>query len=580
MTKSNTPKPGPKTPKTPNLRNSNVGTPKMALNKSINKTPKLPNTPSGDNKKAQQTPKSVKQNLNTPKNQKTPKNTNTPAKTPVTKNKTPKTETPAQSPGQQLKKKTPASQKVAKTQNGVKATPKNQTPAKTPTSKLNGKGKNSVKNLTKQTPKGTAGNKKSPVSSKKAVIKTEESDEDDDDEEDDDFDMEEMENDDDSLEDDDDDDDDDDAVGDNIRNTILDKYLKMAAEDDDEEEDDDEDDDEEEDDEDIKDIELLKGGQKRKTEANQKAKAAEPKAKVAKDTKLTAIKDKAIKTEPKVGEKRKAENEGPKAKVSKPDEKQKQKEKQKPKKVVKEEKIDPEQEKKNRKILFIKNLPQEVTVDEIKALSKDIQDVHLRKSHFKLGKKSWFAFLFFTNETITDKNHKLISSKKLHDKDVVVDFVGEKSKNKKLSKYSSDYELDPLKLYVTGFDETCTDKDLKKLFPKCDNIHMPKRKKGALHGFAFVFFTKPGDAQQALKTTNGKKVKENVLVVLQGKKTKAKVNQQTLKDLKAKKQAEKPAIKIDDDDDDESEDDDDDEEDNDDDDEEDDDDDDEDDDDE
>ncbi|KAK7502052.1 hypothetical protein BaRGS_00006804, partial [Batillaria attramentaria] len=193
----------------------------------------------------------------------------------------------------------------------------------------------------------------------------------------------------------------------------------------------------------------------------------------------------------------------------------------------------------DKKTLFVKNLPPDVQVSDIKALSKDILNVRLRVTvHAKNRQKKriGFAYLEFASEAAADKNYKLLKGSFLKEQELMVDYVGEKSTHTPLKKKET-ADPDPLRLYITGFGKATTQADLHKLFPKAVEIHFPIRKKDKTPlGFAFARFANEQQAKISHDKIQGKVVDGCNIIVLFAK-------QRTDKDkVKAKKNKEKKQI--------------------------------------
>ncbi|CAE1242881.1 unnamed protein product [Acanthosepion pharaonis] len=169
----------------------------------------------------------------------------------------------------------------------------------------------------------------------------------------------------------------------------------------------------------------------------------------------------------------------------------------------------------DQRTLFLKDLPIEIQEDTLMKLSKDIQSVRIRKRIRRDPKKTaCYAFLEFENEAAAEKNFKSLSETVLKGKPLTVDYTGKKSlhrpKEPKIIK-----ELDPKKLYITGFPYTTTEIELRQLFPKADSLVMPiKRNTQRPLGFAFVKFEDADVCAEVMKQMNGKSFKGGKLVVL------------------------------------------------------------------
>jgi RNA recognition motif-containing protein len=81
-----------------------------------------------------------------------------------------------------------------------------------------------------------------------------------------------------------------------------------------------------------------------------------------------------------------------------------------------------------------------------------------------------------------------LQHKKIRDKEIVVDYVGEKSSyTKKEEKQEQKPKVkDTKRLHIGGFDKTATEQDLKKLFTGFIEFNMPIKKDTKLNmGYGF-----------------------------------------------------------------------------------------------
>lgn len=116
----------------------------------------------------------------------------------------------------------------------------------------------------------------------------------------------------------------------------------------------------------------------------------------------------------------------------------------------------------------------------------------------------------FKTEALADKNYATLKQAKIRERQLVVDYVGEKSSYAKKEAKKTDQEVqkrqkDPKRLHVGGFDKSTSESDLKKLFPGQIEFAMPiKKDKGVNMGFAFVSYASEAEAKKALENLNGK----------------------------------------------------------------------------
>jgi len=195
--------------------------------------------------------------------------------------------------------------------------------------------------------------------------------------------------------------------------------------------------------------------------------------------------------------------------------------------------------------LFLKSLPADVTEEELKSLSPEIQEVRIKKSKINLNQKTKkphkqfaFAYIEFKTEQITNKIYKELQHKKIREKELVLDFVGEKSSYVKKEKPQPVKENDLLKLHIGGFDKSATEQDLKKLFKNCTEFAMPTKRDTKLNlGFAFATYASEEEAKKALAATNGKSVNgKNIVVEYSFKRKEPKKKQETAVEKKDKVQ--------------------------------------------
>ncbi|KAH9519761.1 hypothetical protein Btru_070847 [Bulinus truncatus] len=182
--------------------------------------------------------------------------------------------------------------------------------------------------------------------------------------------------------------------------------------------------------------------------------------------------------------------------------------------------------------LFVKNLPINCSIKEIKALSTDIKLVRMRINHHAKKQKSSYAYVEFANEITAEKNKPILEAASLKGNNLIVDFVGGKSQFKKDSMKKEHEEINPLRLYIAGLSADVTEADLRKLFPKAQEINIPSRKKNKKHyGYAFATFASAELAKEYHDKTQEANLKGINLVVLYAKKQNQ-VKQETSKKTK------------------------------------------------
>ncbi|BFZ03622.1 hypothetical protein BsWGS_06661 [Bradybaena similaris] len=146
----------------------------------------------------------------------------------------------------------------------------------------------------------------------------------------------------------------------------------------------------------------------------------------------------------------------------------------------------------DRRTLFLKDLPGKCTVRHIKALSKDIKQVRLKFIFALINKKRQrigFAYATFASEEAAENNFKKIDGAVIKGSKITVDYVGSKSKLKSDKPKKKPGEIDPLRLYVSGLPGNTREADILKLFPEAVDIELPMRQKDKmLFGYGFITF--------------------------------------------------------------------------------------------
>merc|ERR1712223_1654803 len=128
-------------------------------------------------------------------------------------------------------------------------------------------------------------------------------------------------------------------------------------------------------------------------------------------------------------------------------------------------------------------------------------------------------------------------------KELIVDFVGEASKNKSQKVKSEDKapsRLNPTRLFICGLAPGVSKTNLKEMFPKASHADIPanSKKKGTSYGF--VQFSSPGDAKAAFDAAKGLSIGGHKITVLFAKITDKKPEVvQKKKEKRDKRNAEK-----------------------------------------
>lgn len=179
------------------------------------------------------------------------------------------------------------------------------------------------------------------------------------------------------------------------------------------------------------------------------------------------------------------------------------------------------------------------SVEQIQELHSDIKFVRTPRLSNKKGDMVGisYAFLEFGDEESCKSAKNKLATTHYKGKELYVDFVGEKSKNKK-SGSSESQILNPTRLFVVGLAPGVTKDNLKEMFPKAATADIPQKSRKQGTSFGFVQFSTAGDAKAAFDAAQDLSVNGHKITVLYSKTTEKKKEVQ-------KKKAEKRKAKYD-----------------------------------
>merc|ERR1711915_118537 len=175
------------------------------------------------------------------------------------------------------------------------------------------------------------------------------------------------------------------------------------------------------------------------------------------------------------------------------------------------------------------------SIDEIKELHSDIKFVRTPRTAAKKGDSYSYAFVEFASQEECKEAKNKLSTTQFKGTELYVDFVGEKSKNKK-HKDKINAQLNPSRLFVSGLAPGVTESHLKEMFPKSSHALIPKTSRKSNVIFGFVQFSDPADAKAAFDAANDLTISNHKITVLFAKKTEE-------KEEVIKKKAEKRKLK-------------------------------------
>jgi len=194
-----------------------------------------------------------------------------------------------------------------------------------------------------------------------------------------------------------------------------------------------------------------------------------------------------------------------------------------------------EQDNRTLYIRFSNKLPK--TAEEIQELHSDIKFVRTpRKGHKEKGIN--YAFIEFGDAEECKSAKNKLATTQFKGNELVVDFVGENSKNKKKGAKEKS-QLNPTRLFVCGLAPGVNKENLKEMFPKSSNADIPQRSKKKGTSFGFVQFSTPADAKSAFDAAQDLSIGGHRITVLFAKMTDTKPEVQKKKAEKRKAKEEK-----------------------------------------
>jgi len=164
----------------------------------------------------------------------------------------------------------------------------------------------------------------------------------------------------------------------------------------------------------------------------------------------------------------------------------------------------------DRRTLFVRaKVLKDIEVSELMRIANGVDDIR---------RKGYIAYMVFESEKKAKKGYKKLQGYNLHGEELYVDYVGEKSKVTVKDKYNSPQQVDPLKLFVSGVPVETSVDDVREVFPKAQEITLPKTFKNNFK-YALVSFGSVEEAQEAFGQKNVK-IREKAVTVFFAKKLK------------------------------------------------------------
>ncbi|CAL9686827.1 unnamed protein product [Knipowitschia caucasica] len=161
-----------------------------------------------------------------------------------------------------------------------------------------------------------------------------------------------------------------------------------------------------------------------------------------------------------------------------------------------------ERKEKNARTLFAKNLPFSATPEELKKAFKEAIDLRIPTG----DKNKGIAYIVFESEAVAEKVMEEINGTEILGRTVRLDFVGEKSKNKRGGQFKT--------LFVRGLSEDTTDETLKEAFKGSVSARIVSdRETGVSKGYGFVEFETEKDCTAAKESMEGAEIDGNTVAL-------------------------------------------------------------------
>ncbi|KAH3871801.1 hypothetical protein DPMN_035016 [Dreissena polymorpha] len=153
------------------------------------------------------------------------------------------------------------------------------------------------------------------------------------------------------------------------------------------------------------------------------------------------------------------------------------------------------------KTLFVKNLVEDITEEEIRAFfeGETITEIRLPKKYN--GTSKGFGYVVFENDEAAEKMMKEKQGAELKGEKIFLDYTNEKSQH---SQGSKSKEFGPSKvLFVRNLSFQVTEDELKEIFEGSKACRIPPNEYGQSKGFGFVEFESVEDAEKAKAEKDG-----------------------------------------------------------------------------
>nr|XP_057928751.1 nucleolin isoform X2 [Doryrhamphus excisus] len=163
-----------------------------------------------------------------------------------------------------------------------------------------------------------------------------------------------------------------------------------------------------------------------------------------------------------------------------------------------------ERKERDARTLFVKNIPFSVKADDLRELFEDAVDIRMPQGQNNMSRG--IAYIEFKTEAEAEKMLEETQGSDLHGRSIIVDFVGEKSRQgAKGPAMAASAGGASKTLVVNNLAFSATEETLQSVFDKAVSIRVPLRD-GRPKGFAFVEFESVEDSKEAMDSMNNTEI--------------------------------------------------------------------------
>ncbi|XP_069490280.1 nucleolin-like [Ambystoma mexicanum] len=148
---------------------------------------------------------------------------------------------------------------------------------------------------------------------------------------------------------------------------------------------------------------------------------------------------------------------------------------------------------KNSRTLFVKNLPYSTSAEDLQDVFDNAIDIRLPLGND--GGSRGIAYIEFKTEAEAEKIMSEKQGTEIEGRSILIDYTGEKSGKRSAAN-------DSKTLLVNNLSYSATESSLQDVFEKAVSVRIPQNNQGRPKGFAFVEFSTPEEAKEALENHN------------------------------------------------------------------------------